>query len=149
MAEQRITEQWMAEQRVMEVSRVGGASARDLACLELSGADEKRRKNEFIRDLLEIRRRLLEEPNTNSGCFAMRTAMEKAQVRYYDGPENNKPHESWVGVYQNRELDGRLRLLGLRASRRGVPARHADGSYSLIIGLDTLVALLEFYGINE
>jgi len=127
---------------------IGGASLSDLLRLstaELSVLDD---------DIRMMRRRVLDRPATGYAesvqeylAQAMREAMSRRGVRYEDGTGCDCK-AAWLKVYQKKELEDDARLLGLRDSRRGVPARVEGGRYDIIVACDTLIGLSRWRNIH-
>lgn len=127
---------------------IGGANLRDL--LQLSPPDLLALDD----DIRLMRRKVLDRAPTEYAegvqeylTEAMREAMTRRGVRYDDGAHCDWK-DPWFNVYQKRELEDDARLLGLRDSRRGVPARVEGGRYDIIVACDTLIGLSRWRGIH-
>ncbi|KAG2077300.1 hypothetical protein BDR04DRAFT_1088265 [Suillus decipiens] len=127
---------------------IGGADLRDL--LQLSQADLLALDD----DIRLMRRKVLDRAPTAYAdsvqeylTKAMREAMIRRGVRYDDGADSDWK-DPWFNVYQKQELEDDARLLGLRESRRGVPARVVGGRYDITVACDTLIGLSRWRGIH-
>jgi len=129
---------------------IGGASLSHL--LQLSPAELEL----LDHDIRLMRRTVLDAPNTGDAGPVqaylpkeMREAMSRWGVRYEDGAANNDYCQPWVEVFQKRELfSDDVRLVGLRDSRRGVPARVQSGRFDIIVACETLIGLSRWRNIH-
>jgi len=155
------SEGWKAEisQLSAEVRRLKGEVPRNARIGGACFVDLNQLSNEHViilrEDIRRMRQTVLEHPYTDLGDWiytylprAMRDALSRCGVEYRDGVGDNDWYGPWFHVYQNRALSDDERLLGLRDSRRGVPARIDHGSMDVIVACETLVELSVWLGIK-
>ncbi|KAF8253370.1 hypothetical protein K440DRAFT_625427 [Wilcoxina mikolae CBS 423.85] len=137
------------EHKIPVEATIGGASLSHL--LQLSQAELAM----LDHDIRVMRRTVLDAPNTGMAepvqaylPKEMREAMSRRGVKYEDGGANNDLLQPWVDVFQKREFSDDVRLVGLRDSRRGVPASIPSGRYDIIVACETLIALSRWRNIH-